>query len=198
MYIINIKGGNRMINDILIKNKLDILTEAASTEDFAVNSTQDDMNASDLEFALEDGVATLAYDLTYPVQSIPVIEQESAYDNGKIYVVEYDMLDKLMESYDVDEVEAMHMLCEANQIDYDDLYLAIESTEYFLEKMEEIGGSQLKGRKTRNLVKSISDLKDKGIKMTKKPSGKKKKKKGKRGIEITIKTEGKKKKKKNC
>ena len=105
------------------------------------------------------------------------------------------MLDKLMESYDVDEVEAMHMLCEANQIDYDDLYLAIESTEYFLEKMEEIGGSQLKGRKTRNLVKSISDLKDKGIKMTKKPSGKKKKKKGKRGIEITIKTEGKKKKK---
>ena len=73
-----------MINDILIKNKLDILTEAASTEDFAVNSTQDDMNASDLEFALEDGVATLAYDLTYPVQSIPVIEQESAYDNGKI------------------------------------------------------------------------------------------------------------------
>lgn len=185
-----------MINDILIKNKLDILTEAASTEDFAVNSTQDDMNASDLEFALEDGVATLAYDLTYPVQSIPIIEQESAYDHGKIYVVEYDMLDKLMESYDVDEVEAMHMLCEANQIDYDDLYLAIESTEYFLEKMEEIGGSQLKGRKTKNLVKSISDLKDKGIKMTKKPSGKKKKKKGKRGIEITIKTGEKKKKSK--
>ena len=184
-----------MINDILIKNKLDILTEAASTEDFAVNSTQDDMNASDLEFALEDGVATLAYDLTYPVQSIPIIEQESAYDHAKIYVVEYDMLDKLMESYDVDEVEAMHMLCEANQIDYDDLYLAIESTEYFLEKMEEIGGSQLKGRKTKNLVKSISDLKDKGIKMTKKPSGKKKKKKGKRGIEITIKTGEKKKKK---
>lgn len=186
-----------MINDILIKNKLDILTEAASTEDFAVNSTKDDMNASDLEFALEDGVATLAYDLTYPVQSIPVIEQESAYDHGKIYVVEYDMLDKLMESYDVDEVEAMHMLCEANQIDYDDLYLAIESTEYFLEKMEEIGGSQLKGRKTNNLVKSISDLKDKGIKMTKKPSGKKKKKKGKRGIEVTIKTGEKKKKSKS-
>lgn len=180
------------MDSILMRNKLEMITESASTEDFNINSTVDDMSISELEAALDEGVYTLAYDLTYPVQSIPIIEQESSYDHAKIYVVEYDMLYKLMESYDVDEVEAMHMLCEANKIDYDDLYLAIESSEYFLEKMEEIGGSQLKAKRSSNLVKSISNLKDKGIKMTKKPSGKKKKKKGKKGIEFNIKYDNKK------
>lgn len=184
------------MESILIKNKLEMIIESSSTEDYNINSTVDDMSMSELQSALDEGVYTLAYDLTYPVQSIPIIEQESSYDNAKIYVVEYDMLYKLMESYDVDEVEAMNMLCEANNIDYDDLYLAIESSDYYLEKMEEIGGSQLKANRSSNLIKSISDLKDKGIKMTKKPSGKKKKKKGKKGIELTITYDRKKSKKK--
>lgn len=172
------------MDNILMKNKLDIMTEAASTEDFAVNNAMDNMTESDLVFALEN-VMTLAYDLEYPIESIPVMEQESAYDGKKLYVVEYDMLYKIMESYDVDEVEALNMLAEVNKIDIDDLYLAIESLDYFEEKMKEAGckgGSNLKAKKTQNVIKSVNDLKAKGIKLTKKPKKSKKKKSRKKGL----------------
>lgn len=170
--------------EILLRSKLDLMTEAASMENFATHNSMDNMTEADVNFCLE-AVETFDDDLDYPVEAIPVIVSES-YGNQR-YIVEYDMLYKLMETYDVDEVEAMNMLCEVNNINMDDLYLMIESQEYFEEKMQEAGskgGSNLKSTKSQNLIKSVNDLKAKGIKVVKKGNKKGKKKKRRNSFEF--------------
>lgn len=173
-------------DDILMKNKLDIMTEASKTMDYSTHDSVLSSTYEDAEIELEM-VSTLSEDITYSFESIPVILQEGVYGN-KRYLVEYDMLNKLLESYDITEREAMDALAETNKIDYDDLYLVIESADYYKEVIDEaktIGGNSLKGRKTNNLIKSIDDLKAQGIKVFKKKSNKKKKKKKRGRIEIT-------------
>ena len=175
-------------NEILMKNKLDIMIESASIEDLGYNNEMGDL---DLQYALE-GVMTISSDMEYPLPSIPILVQESQY-GGQIYLVEYDMVAKVMESYDMEnEREALEELARANDISYDDLYLVIESKEYFEDIVNEAkakGGSNLKGKKVNNVIKSIEDLKKQGIKVAKKAKPKKKsKKKGKKknllGIEV--------------
>lgn len=164
-------------DDILMKNKLDIMTEASKTVDSSTYDTVLSSKYEDAEIELEM-VATLNEDISYSFEAIPIILQEGVYGNKK-YLVEYDMLNKLLESYDITEREAMDKLCEVNNIDYDDFYLVIESAEYYKDIIDEaktIGGNSLKGRKTNNLIKSIDDLKAQGIKVFKKKTNKKKKK----------------------
>lgn len=165
-------------NDILMKNKLDIMIESANIEESSILSSN--VGDVDLEFALE-AVMTISSDMEYPIHSIPILVQESEY-GGQIYLVEYDMLAKILESYDdfENEREAMEALAEANEIDYNDLYLVIESQEYFEDIVNEAkakGGSNLKAKKVNNVVKSIEDLKKQGIKIAKKGKPKKKSKK---------------------
>lgn len=163
--------------EILMRSKIDLMTESAMMENFATHNIEEGATDADLQFCMEC-VETFDMDMDYPAEAIPIIVKESKYGNK--YVVEYDMLHKLMETYDVDEVDAMNMLCEVNGIDHDDLYLMIESYEYFAEKMQEAGskgGSNLKASKSANLMKSVQDLKDKGIQLVKKGPKKAKKKK---------------------
>ena len=167
-------------DDILMKNKLDIMVEASSSLDTSTYDNVLNTTSEDLDVELEM-VATLNEEINYSYESIPIILQESVY-GVKRYLVEYDMLNKLLETYDVTEREALDNLAEANNIDYDDLYLVIESAEYYKEAIDEaksMGGNSLKGRKTNNLIKSIGDLKAQGIKVFKKKTNKKKNKKSK-------------------
>lgn len=159
---------------ILLKNKLDMMSESMILENFNTSNSMENISDSDLHCTLEC-VESFDGDIDYPVEAIPVIMKESVY-GGEMYVVEYDMLHKIMESYDVDEVKAMEMVAEKNNISMDDFYLMIESQEYFEEAMKEAGskgGNNFKSKKTQNLIKSIEDLKAKGIKLVKKKGCKK-------------------------
>ena len=107
-------------DDILMKNKLDIMVEASSSLDTSTYDNVLNTTSEDLDVELEM-VATLNEEINYSYESIPIILQESVY-GVKRYLVEYDMLNKLLETYDVTEREALDNLAEANNIDYDDLY----------------------------------------------------------------------------
>ena len=136
---------------------------------------------SELREVLEN-VDTIEDEIYYPVQSIPVLVKESKVDGEPSFMVEYDMLYKLMESEGIDELQAMKMVAECNGISMDRFYLMIESEDFFINEMKEAGskgGANLKAKTTENIIKSIDDLKSKGIKLTKKGKRKGKCKGGK-------------------
>lgn len=161
---------------ILTKDITKILIESAQTEEFNTNPVLE----SDIENELMKEVNYLEEaqsDLIYTEEMIPVLMQESTFGNR--YIVELDMLNKLMESYDIDAKEALERLCEHNEIEIADTYVMIESAEAIQESLKQFKkSSDVKSKEDlKNATKSIKDLQDKGIKLlTKKAKSVKKKK----------------------
>lgn len=160
---------------ILSKDITRILIESVQTEEFNTNPVLE----SDIENELMKEINYLEEsqcDMIYTEEMIPVLMQETTFGNR--YVVELDMLNKLMESYDIDAREALDRLCEHNEIEFADTYVMIESAEVIEESLKQYKkSSDLKSKEDiKNATKSIKDLQDKGIKLiTKKAKAVKKK-----------------------
>lgn len=170
-----------MINKNILKNKIDMMIESAGLNNTDTENILTAVGESELREVLEN-VDTIEDEIYYPVQSIPVLVKESKVDGEPSFMVEYDMLYKLMESEGIDELQAMKMVAECNGISMDRFYLMIESEDFFINEMKEAGskgGANLKAKTTENIIKSIDDLKSKGIKLTKKGKRKGKCKGGK-------------------
>lgn len=161
---------------LLSKDVTQLLIEASQTEDFLTENTSLNSTIQTLEEEvnyLEEATG----DIKYTEDMIPVIMQESTY--GPMYLVEYDMLTKLMESTGLEADKALDKICEHNEISTGDTYVLIESAEYILEELKQFKKeASLKAKKDiQNASKTLQDLKDKGIKLVTKKSNKKKRKK---------------------
>ncbi len=162
---------------LLQKDKLSILREACSTEEFNTDNIFDadilDYMSKELNFLPE-----LEEDLLYTEEMVNVLLQETSFGNR--YLVEIENLVKLMESSNIDIKTALEKVCEHNEINIGDTYVVIESAETILESLKQFSReSSLKSKSDiKDTVKTIQDLKDKGIKLlTRKSKSKKKKKK---------------------
>lgn len=165
---------------ILQKDKLTILSEAAETEEFNtdnvfIGGVLDDIS-KELNFIPE-----LDEELEYTEEMVNVLLQETTHGNR--YLVELENLVKLSESTGMDIKESLHSVCEHNSISIGDTYVVIESIDSILESAKKL--SKLNDIKSKadltNTLKSVQDLKDKGIKLmarsSKKKVNKKKRKK---------------------
>lgn len=161
---------------LLSKDVTQLLIEASQTEDFFTENTSFDSTLQTLEEEvnyLEEATG----DIKYTEDMIPVIMQESTY--GPMYLVEYDMLTKLMESTGLEADAALEKICEHNEITSGDTYVLIESAGYILEELKQFKkDASIKAKQDiQNATKTLQDLKDKGIKLVTKKSNKKKKRK---------------------
>lgn len=148
---------------LLFKNLTQVLSESCETEIDEFEDFEDEEILDELE-ELEE----LEEAICYTAEMVNVIAQETSY--GSRYLVEYDNLNKLMESYGVDEVEALNMVCEHNLLNMADIYVVIESVDYVKEMLNEAkcGKGPAKSKKSKKLAncsKAIKNLKNKGIKM---------------------------------
>lgn len=164
---------------ILQKDKLTILSEAAETEEFNtdnvfIGGVLDDIS-KELNFIPE-----LDEELEYTEEMVNVLLQETTYGNR--YLVELENLVKLSESTGMDIKESLSSVCEHNSISMGDTYVVIESIDNILEAAKKL--AKLNDIKSKvdltNSLKSVQDLKDKGIKLISKSSKKKVNKKKRR------------------
>ena len=164
---------------ILQKDKLTILSEAAETEEFNtdnvfIGGVLDDIS-KELNFIPE-----LDEELEYTEEMVNVLLQETTYGNR--YLVELENLVKLSESTGMDIKESLSSVCEHNSISMGDTYVVIESIDNILEAAKKL--AKLNDIKSKvdltNSLKSVQDLKDKGIKLIAKSSKKKVNKKKRR------------------
>lgn len=161
---------------LLQKTIVQMLSEACKTEEMNTDNVTD----ADMMKFLSDELTyldSIEDDIEYTEEMVNVIMQESSYF-GVRYLVELDNLTKLMESTGMDAKEALDAVCEHNNINAGDTYLLIESAESILEAVKKLSKGDLKSKAEINsTVKTIQDLKDKGIKvLTKKCKSNKKKK----------------------
>lgn len=149
---------------ILFKNLTEFLAESCETE---VNEIED-FEGDEILNELED-LEELDDEICYNAEMVNVICQETSY--GSRYLVEYDNLFKLMETYNIDEVQALKMVCEHNLISIADTYLVIESVDSVKEMINEAKcaksglGKAKKSKKLAECSKAIKNLKNKGIKL---------------------------------
>lgn len=159
---------------LLRKDITQLLIEASQSEEFYTENTSTN---NTLQTLMEEVnyLEESQEDIKYDEEMIPVIMQETTF--GSRYVVEYDMLYKLMESYNIDAMEALERLCEHNEIEIGDTYVMIESADYILESLKQFKkDTSMKVKKDiQNTTKTLQDLKDKGIKLISKKSNDKKK-----------------------
>lgn len=149
---------------LIFKDLTQLLSESCESEVYEY----DDFETEDLLAELDE-LEELDEAICYTAEMVNVIAQETSY--GSRYLVEYDNLNKLMESYGVDEVQALNMVCEHNLLNMADMYVVIESVDYVKEMINEAksGKGPAKSKKLANCSKAIKNLKNKGIKvMTKK------------------------------
>ncbi|MGL5751473.1 MAG: hypothetical protein ACRCXT_13150 [Paraclostridium sp.] len=159
---------------ILGKDITAILTEASTIEEFSINTIQD--NISKVFNEMVDSLDEHDEDIIYTEEMIPVMVKETGYYN--MYIVEYDMVNKLMESYNIDAKEAIVRLCEHNSLSTGDMYVMVESIDVLKETSSKLKrDNDVKTKKDMaNAVKTIEDLKTKGVNIIAKKSKKKKKK----------------------
>ena len=159
---------------LLQKDMVQILSEACRNEEVNVDNVAD----ADIMKFLSDELTyldSMEDEIEYTEEMVNVIMQESTY--GSRYIVEFDNLSKLMESTGMDAKEALSSVCEHNDISLGDTYILIESVESILETVKKLSKGDLKSKADlKDTVKTIQDLKDKGIKILTKQSKTKKKK----------------------
>lgn len=146
----------------LCKSTTELLVEAAN-----MPTDSKYMSNADVElFAKISHIIELDEPFTYIIQSIPVIKESTI--AGDRYFVEYDMLNKYMESNRVTDVlEAMTSLCEANEINLQDTILVFESKKDMVDKIKKM--DKVDVNKTN---KSLKEIQEKGINVACKKSGK--------------------------
>jgi hypothetical protein len=156
-------------------NKLDSVSLAIIREGAAIgekcNTYECGEACSDFQNTLADLPVT---DMTYTIDSLPILCNKNNDGDccNEEYMIEYDILNKMMESYNIeDPVEAHAKICEHYGISTDSLTVVFESDATNVALME-----QTKKNKDTGLIKkylgSLKKLKNGGIKC------KKKKKKG--------------------
>lgn len=159
---------------VLFKNVTQILSEACKNE--VTDLYDEDGLLDDL-----DDIEELEDDIVYTPEMVIVVGEETSY--GTRYLVEYDNLYKLMESYNLDIEEALKKVCEHNLISMSNTYLVIESQEVLEESLSELADSiheakcpTKKAKRAKSLRNSKNFLKNvynKGIKVVKKKSKRK-------------------------
>lgn len=162
---------------VLFKNVTEILSEACKNE---VSDLYDEFDKDEVLNELEE-IEELEDDIVYTPEMVVVVGEETSY--GTRYLVEYDNLYKLMESYNLDVKEALEKVCEHNLISLSDTYLVIESQEVLEESLSELADSiheakcpTKKAKRCKSLKNSKNFLKsvyNKGIKVVKKKSKRK-------------------------
>lgn len=162
---------------VLFKNVTQILSEACKNE---VTDLYDEFDEEDILADISE-LEELEDDIIYTPEMVVIVAEETSY--GTRYLVEYDNLYKLMESYDLDVKEALDKVCEHNMISLSDTYLVIESQDILEESLSELADSiheakcpSKKAKRCKSLKNSKNFLKDvynKGIKVVKKKSKKK-------------------------
>lgn len=167
--------------NIFGKNVVDtctLITENAECEDCYVDSIFDQSLLDQFvdTFACLESVSESCYSYTNP-QLVPVLAQ-----NEEFYV-ELDCLAKVAEANEIDIYEALEMVAECNDLPMSSMNIVVESDEYIgmlIAEAKAAKGSKLEKSKAKGLqatVDAIEDLKEKGVKLVKKSSGKKKKSK---------------------
>ena len=121
----------------------------------------------------EDTLADLPKaNMTYTIDSLPILKCDK---KGKEcckeeYMIEHDILTKMMESYEIeDPVEAHRQICEHYGISIDSLTVVVESDNV----NKGLIGHAKKSKDTgliKSYTQSIKNLKNKGIKVAKKAS----------------------------
>lgn len=151
-----------------------IIREACKAEGCVSNEECDDCQDDEIEQNVSDtldGTDELDFDIEYTEEMVNVIYQESA----GTYLIELDNLTKFMESSGLEVREAMEAVCEHNNIKMGDTCLVIESDESFREYLEEAKKSKKKKQILKNTDNLFKGLTNKGIRVAKKKSRKKKK-----------------------
>ena len=157
------------LSDILVES---YITEANTSDDIDENEVAEEImnDAEELEEVEE---------ATYTAEMVPVIEC------GDQFEVDYNDLKKLVSCTHKDEKECLDDVCDHCGIDFDKTYVVIDSDEVIEESVEELmtiikeakspvkrTKAKLKLKNTKNLFKN---LRNKGIKVKKRKSTKKKK-----------------------
>lgn len=156
------------------KNILDLVKESAETDAEILDSIMDDEVLNDFDTTYKE-LNELPDDLFYEDASIPLYQASK-----DMYVVEADMLDKFMTSNKINNpVMAIAQLAEANNISADNIGVLFESSDSASDIIEEAKQTKSHSKKKKlDLIKKSSDflknLKNKGIKVFKKKSSKKK------------------------
>lgn len=169
-----------MVDNILKKNILSVLVESSRTDDCFTNSVYSDADMSEFISIVGDMDEIEDEEVYFSEDMVPVIQHE----HGS-YIVEFDMLHKLMSFNEMSASEAFYAVCESNGLSKGDVYVCLEEAEYLKEAAKKLGGSEapLKAKgKMHNALKTVKDLKDKGIHMVtkkKKKPGMKSKRKNK-------------------
>lgn len=163
---------------VLSKSITQILSEACKSD---ICFNQMDEELQDELMSEIDELEELDCDLSYTVEMVNVLEQETKY--GRRYLVEYENLVKLTEGTELDIKEALNLVCEHNLIGIQDTYVVIESQDVLEESISEttdsiseasnpVSKANRRG-KLAKCGKAIKDMKNKGIKILKKKSKKK-------------------------
>lgn len=152
----------------LFKNATELLQEACACDDCNVEDLYDEDEEEELDNEYDD-IDDLEDDIIYTEEMVNIIQVDNNSYLGKINVIEYDNLNKLMESKSIDAKQAVDSICEYYNIEAANTYVLIESMESIKETLQEACN---KGAK-KKVSKAIKDLKDKGVKLIKKKDKKK-------------------------
>lgn len=165
----------------MFKNALTIISEAAGSDEYNTDDVSfelDDEFENDIEADYTD-FDELEDDenIEYTAEMVNIIKTK----RGRL-VMEFDMLAKYMNSANITDIEeAMQNVCEANGADYDNTYLVLESQEDMMSIVQEAKSKLNKKAKVKIFTKLrdssnfLKTVKNKGIKVVKKKSNKKKK-----------------------
>jgi hypothetical protein len=158
-----------------------LITEACKGESFEVDSVEDDEIECDFEDAYGD-VEELEDDIEYTEEMVNVFQQPTK--TGFRYLVEFDTLSKYMISANIQDVAtAINNIAECNSLSKDDMVVVIESDDYTQEYLEEakklkkVDPKKKKMKEAGTTAQILKMMKSNGIKLAKKKSKGKKKKK---------------------
>lgn len=165
----------------LFKSPFELLTEACKAEDAELC----DANIDDIEQDLDDTFGDIEElddddELSYTVEMVNVIEQKTS--TGCRYLVEMDNLAKYMMSANITDVsEAVSNIAESNSLEVDTMCVVIESEDYLLSLLQEArkakGPASTRAKHIKADLEVINMVKTKGLKVLKKKSRTRRRKK---------------------
>ncbi len=154
---------------ILTKTPLDILQEAASSENFTITDMMRDALKDEFSDTYAD-ITTVEEAINYAPQMIPVFEAS----DKSAYYVEMDNVVKYMRSANVKDInDALYDIAEANDLSADSMTILIESSDWAFAVLEEAekadkAGDKSKMEKIKKSTQLLKKLKEKNIKVAKK------------------------------
>lgn len=167
------------MSELFRKTALQLMMESCKSE---CGATKTEIEVDEDFDELEDEVESCkeyAGDIEYAADYVPVLALES--DGIPMYAVELDTLNKYMESAEIDDIrEALENVAECNNLSMGDMYLMIEDGDTISEAIQEAKSSKkISSKKIKSSagLEFFKDLKNKKVKVIKKKSKSKKRKK---------------------